>query len=582
VTAVKVQAMHSAVTDRRYRHLNASTPDKLSEQPSNRPEPALPETLRRLEQRLARLEQHLRLPPLEETPPATAGSVAPAPAPLLAPAVSAESEEELEYVVGQKWFAGVGVLVLTCGVGFALSLPLAGLPSAAPSAAGFALAAILLLVARVWRKSFELVSGHLRGAAMALLFFATLRLFFFGTSPVLAIGSLAGRGVLAAVVVVNVVLAWRRRSPWLLGLAMVTGLVSAIAVGAPFGVFVTVAALAGLAAYAAVRHDWPGLLLAAFPAVYATHLLWAINRPWSGRAFHVQTEPAAGTLFLLGYVVILAAGSWRRRERAHEDPATILAVLLNCGASYGIFLLQSLRTPAADFAVAHLAAALVYLGLAVAFWRSEASRISTFFYAMTGYLALSAAIARTFPAPDVFIWLSGQSLVVVVTALWFRSRLIVVANFFIYVSIVLAYMVVAKEESGISLGFGVVALLTARILNWKKERLELKTELMRNAYLASAFVVFPYALYHLVPGAYVSVSWVGVAVVYYLMNLIVRNPKYRWMGHLTLLLTVLYVIVVGITQLAPAYRIISFLVLGTVLVVVSLIFTQVRARRKRE
>jgi len=48
-----------------------------------------------------------------------------------------------------------------------------------------------------------------------------------------------------------------------------------------------------------------------------------------------------------------------------------------------------------------------------------------------------------------------------------------------------------------------------------------------------------------------------------------------------LLLTVLYVIVVGLTQLAPTYRIISFLVLGTVLLAVSLIFTQVRARRKR-
>jgi uncharacterized membrane protein len=72
-----------------------------------------------------------------------------------------------------------------------------------------------------------------------------------------------------------------------------------------------------------------------------------------------------------------------------------------------------------------------------------------------------------------------------------------------------------------------------------------------------------------------------MAVAYYLMNLIVRNPKYRWMGHLTLLLTVLYVIVAALTQLTPAYRIISFLVLGTVLLVVSLVFTQVRARRKR-
>jgi hypothetical protein len=105
--------------------------------------------------------------------------------------------------------------------------------------------------------------------------------------------------------------------------------------------------------------------------------------------------------------------------------------------------------------------------------------------------------------------------------------------------------------------------------------------MMRNAYLASAFVVFPYSLYHLVPRAYVTVSWVGVAVAYYLMNLIVRSPKYRWMGHLTLLLTALYVIVIGIFQLAPGYRIASFLVLGTVLLVVSLAFTQVRARQKR-
>jgi hypothetical protein len=104
--------------------------------------------------------------------------------------------------------------------------------------------------------------------------------------------------------------------------------------------------------------------------------------------------------------------------------------------------------------------------------------------------------------------------------------------------------------------------------------------MMRNAYLGSAFIVFPYSLYHLVPRAFVSVAWVGVAVAYYLMNLIVRSPKYRWMGHLTLLLTALYMIVVGIFQLAPALRIASFLILGTVLMVVSLLFTMARARRR--
>ena len=127
---------------------------------------------------------------------------------------------------------------------------------------------------------------------------------------------------------------------------------------------------------------------------------------------------------------------------------------------------------------------------------------------------------------------------------------------------------------------GVVALVTARLLNWQRDRLELKTELMRNAYLVSALVVLPYALYHLVPGAYVGFAWVGVALFYYGMNLIVRNPKYRWMGHATLLFTAFYLGIVGINRLGPLHRILSFLFLGTVLLIVSLIFTRARSRNQ--
>jgi len=537
----------------------------------------------RLEQRLARIEQHLALGPLASTPPSQAGQsiTATEPTPLRPVSIKPPEAEELEFVVGQNWFASVGALVLTCGVGFALSLPWPGQPAAAPSAFGYLLAAGLLFVARRWQDTFELLASFFRGAGMVLLFFSTLRLFFFGSAHAMEIESLGAPLLLLATAAINLGVAVRQRSPWLLGLAISMGLLAVLVIGTPWVVFGCIALLASFAAWAAVRHQWPGLLVFSIPAVYSTYLLWLINRPWAGRPFQILAEPVVGIYFLLVYAMIFTAGALRRKEKSLDDPATIAAVLFNCGAGYGIFLLQSLKMETGLFTPAHLTAAIVFLGLAVAFWKSEASRIPTFFYAMTGYLALSVAIARHFPSPEVFIWLSAQSLVVVATALWFRSRLIVVANFFIYVAIVLAYMVAAKQESGISLGFGIVALLTARILNWKKERLELRTELMRNAYLASAFVIFPYALYHLMPRAYVSLSWVGVALAYYLMNLMVQNPKYRWMGHLTLLLTVGYVVVVASTEFGSTYRIVSFLVLGTVLLVVSLIFTQVRERRKR-
>ena len=551
----------------------------MSDDPGALSETALAETLARLERRLARLEEHLELPPLESgmtsTPPDSSDS------PDTTPSNPDGAEGEFEFLVGQNWLASVGVLVLTCGVGFALLLPLAGLPAAAPSLAGGVVALCLLLLARRWRTSFELVSGYFRGAGMALLYFSALRLFFFGATHVLSIDSIGGRALLVGLVLLNLAVALRLKSVWLLGLAVVTGLVTVVAIGAPYLVFVGVAALLGLAAYATVEHGWPWLLPFVIPAGYLAHLLWLLNRPWSGRSLQVVAKPEAGLLAVLVYVLVNAMGSFRRHDRSEEDPATVMAVLLNCGAGYGLFLLATMGAAPAWFVPGHFLAAAVFLGLAVAFWRHETSRIATFFYAMTGYMAMSAALVKLVPIPNLFIWLSGESLLVVATALLFRSRLIVVGNFFIYVASVVAYTTVATHESGISIGFGIVALLTARILRWQQRRLELKTEMMRNAYLASAFVVFPYSLYHLVPRAYVTITWVGMAVAYYLMNLVVRSPKYRWMGHLTLLLTALYVVVIGIFQLAPAYRVGSFLVLGTVLLAVSLIFTQVRARKRR-
>ena len=171
--------------------------------------------------------------------------------------------------------------------------------------------------------------------------------------------------------------------------------------------------------------------------------------------------------------------------------------------------------------------------VAVLFWVREQSRVSTFIYAMTGYAALNMALIKAFfPGPELFVWLAAQSLLVVTTAIWFRSRFIIIANFLIFLIVVVCYMVLVTHENGISLVFGLVALTSARILRWQKDRLELKTELMRNAYLTSAFVVFPYALYHLVPRVWVAVSWVGLALFYYLMNLLTESRKYRWLGAL--------------------------------------------------
>jgi hypothetical protein len=521
------------------------------------------ERLSRIEERLARVEAQLGLavfaaPP---SPPRDPGPT---------------SGEEFELEMGQDWFAAAGIVALTLGVAFLLSLPYPSLPAAAPSLAGAALAALLLAAARARGHVFQIVAGHLRVAGMALLFFAALRLFFFGTRPALAVDSPAGLAILAGVVALNMMLAWRRHSPWLFGFALAMGYAGALLVGGAGFVLSMIAALALAGGVAQVRAGWPALSFVTIGLGHASYFLWATGNPMRGGAYHFVSGPVVAPWLPLATTLLLGAATAARHPRNGEDGLRNVQTFFNCALGYGVFLLHTAAAFPASFVFAHVSASLAFLGLALACSRRERGEIPTFFHAMTGYVALSVAIIKATPVPEVFVWLSLQSLLVVTTAVLFRSRFIVVANFCIYVAIVLAYVLVAQRERGISVGFGLVALGSARILHWQKCRLELKTELARNAYLVGALLVFPYTLYHLVPRTFVGLAWVGLAAVYYGLNLIVRSVKYRWMGHATLLGTMLYVLAIGTRQFEPAYRVLSFLAVGALLLIVSLSFARNR------
>jgi hypothetical protein len=434
-----------------------------------------------------------------------------------------------------------------------------------------------LVLARFWGRISGLMASYLHGVAMALFYFAALRLYYFGPQPLLSVTSGAGCAVLGGVVVANLAFAWHHRSPGLVALALATGYATCLAIDTVAVVLPALVLLGGLAVAASLRGRWPALVIAGLLFHVLTYLLWAANNPLLGRPFHFRSaSPLTPAVMLVGAALFGIAPLGRPAHE--EDPLAKSGALLTCALGYGMFLIHTAAAFQPLFAAAHLAAAGVFLGLAVLFWMRAKSQVATFLYAMTGYAALSAAIFKAAAAPDVFVWLSLQSVVVVATAVWFRSRFIVVTNFLIGLAIVLGYAAVTEHETGISLGFGIVALVSARILNWQRDRLELRTELMRNAYLFGAFAIFPYALYHLAPVRYIGLAWVGLALFYYGLNLVVRNQKFRWMGHATLLLTTLFMVIVGTSHFEPVYRVLSFLALGTVMVLVSVAFARMRRR----
>jgi len=350
----------------------------------------------------------------------------------------------------------------------------------------------------------------------------------------------------------------------------------------PFLIFAGLTILSLLAVYFYLKENWQGIFLFSLLGTYIFHLLWLVGNPLITKSFGLVRDVPLNTFFILIYFIIFTLGLIFRRTREEEDHLFISTVFLNCVVAYFVYLLATIVSFSNNLFFPHLLPFFLFFIFSFIFWARYKSRYATFFYSIFGYIALTVAIVAQFKIPNAFIWLSWQSLLVVITAIWFRSKFIVVANFFIFLIIFFAFLNLSGEITAISLSFGIVALLSARIMNWQKSRLELKTEMMRNAYLAVAFFIFPYALYHSLPREIVPLSWIGVAGLYFLLSIILNNMKYRWMAILTLFLTTFYLAILVTTRLNPFFRVASFLALGIVLLVVSILYTKAHNKRQSQ
>ncbi len=485
----------------------------------------------------------------------------------------ADKEDQLEYQIGQFWFAKAGIVILMTGIVFFLTFPYKNLPPVIPAIIGSALTFIAFVSAHYCRKIFNYISGVLYGGGLVLLYFTIMRMHYFGTESLIANVPLE-ISFLIITVAVEMYLSVRKNSFYLFALSLTLGYVTAVLSNQSYFIFISVFLLSSLSVYIKLKYGWNKIIYYSIILAYAVHLIWFINNPFVTGQIQTLTSPEFNLVFLLMYCFVFALGNILRKNEFPENITVIGATILNAVFCYGLLSLITISMVPGSIYSYHLAASILFLSLSIIFWVREKSKYSTFIFAILGYLALSVAIVVESKTPGSFLWLCWQSLLVVSTAIWFRSKYIILANFIIYLVIFFAYLALEGKIHIVSLSFGIVALLSARILNWKKDRLELKTEQMRNAYLLSALFIIPYALYYAMPDGLISVSWIAVAIIYYSLSLILKNKKYRWMALLTLLLTIAYVFIIGFTGSDPTYKIVSFLLLGAVLISVSLIYTK--------
>lgn len=560
--------------------MNADTPRQPPATPIPAPPPAAldaAERARLLEARLTRLENYLGFKPLTlESADALLTGSGDAPPSATAPSAAAP-EVGLEGEIGEFWLARIGVVALIIGLGFLVAYPFPALPAAVPSLIGFGAFGALWWGSRRWQASWPEMAPLMFWGALFLGYFATVRLHYFSPAPLIASASLT-LGLLVLVLAGEYVIALRRGCQKTAALVTVLAFVTAVAADSlPVGLgLMTI--IAALAVWWVRQRDWFWHYGLAGCLAFATHLVYLVNNPLAGHPFRGITEAQGSQWFLAATALVLVAIEFLPGEDRREVWLRVARPLWLAGAVLVLAFLNILQFHRDQPPWVELCVAAGFLGVAMAAWWHHTSRYATAIFACSAYVTLSVFLVRQFPGADAYGWLAWESLLVVATAVWFRSKIIVAANVVIFAAIYAIYLLFAKASGPVNLSFAAVALLTARLLNWQSERLELRTELMRNFYLGAATVAVPYGLYHTVPPGWVSTSWLLAAGAYFGLSLWLRNKKYRWMAMGTTLATIGYVFVVDLSRLAPAYRILSFLVLGVALVGISIFYARNRAR----
>ncbi len=536
----------------------------------NRPEDELAEFLKNLDARVTRLENSLGLDPLQKESSIRLhpqqGTSAPSD-----PAVEYESSG-LELRIGEVGLAWFGSTILLLGIAFLMTYTYSLGYRTLASLLGYFAAAGLYLVARVSERSAVHLSRVMVGGSLALLYFATLRLHYYSPEPLIG-NAVLGLSGLLIVVAWQFYLGIRHRSPTITCLAVILAVVTALLGDSAIITPVLFVVIAALGSVLSIRLHWRSVLFLSILAVYIGHLLWLIGNPM----MRLPVHPISPDQYSLVHVFLCAAALFcPPLLREPSANPSVIAALLNC---MGLSLIASLSAFAlyrSDSAWVFLAVAVCLLICSIVQWLVTHERVTPAVYACFGYLALSIAVYGYSRMPAVFLWLSLQSLLVVSMALWFRSKILVVVNSIIFLCILAAYVIGFPSSNWVNFSFALVGHASARIMNWQKKRLTLHTELLRNIYLLIGFVFVLYALYHAVAIHYVTLTWMVAAVSYFLVSILLKNIKYRWMAMACVLVTISHLFLFDLARLDSKYRVPAFLFVGTMALAISLYYTKFR------
>jgi hypothetical protein len=479
----------------------------------------------------------------------------------------------IEY--GLAWLGSVvfffGIVFL---MAYTASLGYIGLSRIVAYAATF----ILLGLAYFLHKTFPILANVLNICCSILFFYITTKLYFFTEPPIIPQMAIV-IGLLFIIIALQMYHALKKQSELRAALAITFCIATAIFSDSAFITFpiLTITAIATLVLFN--NRLWWRLHIYSLFMVYLSHLLWLIGNPLMGHKFGLVESSETSLFFIFGYAIIYVISIYIPKTKLQANMVLISITIWNALAFSVLMLVIIPKYYADTYILIFTGIALFCLLLSISLKKQAVRNFAPATYACFGFMALSIAIYGYAGLPNAYLLLVLESFLVVSMAIWFRSKIIVVANAFLFVFILLAYLVTSESIDSVNFAMAFTALATARILNWRKERLTLKGEIYRNTYLLIGCFMLLFSLNNILPSNYVTLAWTAIAFGFFFLSILLHNIKYRYLSILTIAVTAGHLFFIDLGQMEIGYRVVAFIVFAVISLGLSLYYTK-RMKKK--
>lgn len=483
------------------------------------------------------------------------------------------SSRGLESGFGESGLAWIGSIVFLFGITFLMQFVQAKGMNLLATLIGYFFAGSILLVSHYTRKSYTFLAVAFYYTASLLFYYVTLRTHFFTDHPIIP-GKILALLLLTAVAAIVLIQAGRKQMKVYSGLGLLMLGFTAIVSDSSLYLLSLLALISMTATFFYFRYGWWRFLIYSMVLTYISFLFWFLNNPLMGHQMQFINPPnyALAFLFFIGAIFALIAVN-SRRIRTSEQIA-VAGIMVN-GLFFTSLLALLVTSIYQDSYVLIFSLISVYcLAYAIILKSISSWKFTSAFFALYGFLALSITVFDIYGFPRVYWLLALQSLLVVSMALWFRNKFIVLMNVFLFIGLFILYLFSAEPLHEVNYAFALVALVTARIINWKKDRLEIRTEVVRNIYLFSAFFMLLFALYHTFTVNVITLSWTIMAIIFFIMSLAMKNVKYRYMALGTLIAAAIHLFIVDLARIDIVYRLVAFLFLAIISIMISIYYTR--------